>query len=76
MKLPLSEKLEWGSGSSKNLPLNHVLSIMLDLKHTKNWDIAMKNVPKRKLQQTREYLREKRMLRNARMLECFYTNKT
>ncbi|XP_068980005.1 mitochondrial ribonuclease P protein 1 homolog [Bombus flavifrons] len=76
MKLPLSEKLEWGSGSSKNLPLNHVLSIMLDLKHTKSWDMAMKNVPRRKLQHSREYLQERRILRNARMLECFNTNKT
>lgn len=72
MKLPLSERLEWGSGSSKNLPLNQVLSIMLDLKYTKNWDVAMQNIPKRKLQRARD----KKMLKNVRMLQCFYNNKT
>ncbi|XP_033363411.1 mitochondrial ribonuclease P protein 1 homolog [Bombus vosnesenskii] len=76
MKLPLSERLEWGSGSSKNLPLNQVLSIMLDLKHTKDWNVAMENVPKRKLQRARAYFQERRMLRNATMLQCFYRNET
>lgn len=76
MKLPLSEKIDWGTGSSKNLPINQVLSIMLDLKYTKNWDIAMKNIPKRKLQQARIDLQEKRLLKNKRMLEYFYRNKT
>lgn len=61
MKLPLSERLEWGSGSSKSLPFNQVLSIMLDLKHTKDWNVAMKNIPKRKLQKERVHLQEKRM---------------
>ncbi|XP_043597001.1 mitochondrial ribonuclease P protein 1 homolog [Bombus pyrosoma] len=76
MKLPLSERLKWGSGSSKNLPINQVLSIMLDLKHTKNWDVAMKNIPKRKLQQARIQLQGRRLLKNAKILEYLYRNRT
>ena len=76
MKLPLSEKLEWGSGSRKNLPINHVLSIMLDLKYTKNWDVAMQNIPKRKLQKARTDLQLKKLLKNSRNLECSYRSKT
>lgn len=76
MKLPLSEKLEWGSGSRKSLPLNHVLSIMLDLKYTKNWDVAMQNIPKRKLQKARTDLQLKKLLKNSRNLECFYRSRT
>ncbi|XP_071875232.1 tRNA methyltransferase roswell [Bombus fervidus] len=76
MKLPLSEKLDWGTGSSKNLPLNQVISIMLDLKYFRNWDVAFQNVPKRKLQASRQYFEQKRLLRNTRMLECFDRNRT
>ncbi|CAL7951626.1 unnamed protein product [Xylocopa violacea] len=54
MKFPLSEKLKWGTGSSKNLPLNQVLSILLDLRDTNDWKIAMDHVPKRKLREARE----------------------
>ncbi|KOX72874.1 Mitochondrial ribonuclease P protein 1 like protein [Melipona quadrifasciata] len=68
-KFPLKEILNWGTGSSKNLPLNHVVSIMLDLKHTKNWDIAFKNIPKRKLQQSREEVMKKKLMQKVRSLQ-------
>ncbi|KAK1120814.1 hypothetical protein K0M31_011020 [Melipona bicolor] len=69
MKFPLNERLDWGIGSSKNLPLNHVVSIMLDLKHTKNWDIAFKNIPKRKLQQSREVVMKKKLMQRVTSLQ-------
>ncbi|XP_031827758.1 tRNA methyltransferase roswell [Nomia melanderi] len=52
-RLPLSEKVEWGSGSGKTLPLNQVLSILLDLRHTNSWSKALEHVPRRKLKQQR-----------------------
>lgn len=52
-KFPLSEKLEWGTGSVKNLPLNQVLSVLLDLRVTNNWDIAFQHIPRRKLKESR-----------------------
>lgn len=52
-KFPLSEKLSWGMGSVKNLPLNHVLNIMVDLKATNSWDKALSHVPRRKLRDSR-----------------------
>lgn len=54
MRLPLSEMLNWGTGSSKNLPLNQVLHIMLELKRTKNWTEALNVIPKRKLKEIKE----------------------
>ncbi|KAK9300820.1 hypothetical protein QLX08_006666 [Tetragonisca angustula] len=69
MKLPLGEVLNWGTGSSKNLPLNQVLSIMLDLKHTKNWDIAFKNIPKRKLQDSREQVMKRKLMQKVTSLQ-------
>lgn len=54
MRLPLSEMLNWGIGSSKNLPLNQVLHIMLELKRTKNWTEALNVIPKRKLKEIKE----------------------
>lgn len=53
MKLPLSEVLKWGTGSSKNLPINQVISIMLELKRTNNWNMALLPIPKRKLREKR-----------------------
>lgn len=60
MKLPLSETLEWGTGSSKNLPINQVLSVMLELKRTKDWNTALNVIPKRKLKQNRDEEQRKR----------------
>lgn len=77
MKLPLSEKTEWGTGSSKNLPINQVHNIMLDLKYTKNWDIAMQNVPKRKLQQSRIDSQMKlKSLKKSNLFNCFMKSRT
>lgn len=60
MKLPLSEILEWGTSSSKNLPINQVLSILLELKRTKDWDKALRIIPKRKLKETKMKQQRKR----------------
>ncbi|XP_076754807.1 tRNA methyltransferase roswell [Xylocopa sonorina] len=54
MQFPLSQTLQWGMGSRKNLPLNQVLSILLDLRHTNNWNMAFNHVPKRKLKPARD----------------------
>nr|XP_045625951.1 mitochondrial ribonuclease P protein 1 homolog [Procambarus clarkii] len=48
-KLPLDRYLSWGSGSSKSLTLNQVLRIMLDIKHTGNWQYSLRHVPRRKI---------------------------
>ncbi|XP_011641938.1 mitochondrial ribonuclease P protein 1 homolog [Pogonomyrmex barbatus] len=52
-KFPIDKYLKWGSSSSKNLTINQSLKIMLDLRHTRDWNEALKNVPNRKLKSTR-----------------------
>ncbi|XP_078049944.1 tRNA methyltransferase roswell [Augochlora pura] len=68
-RLPLAEKLEWGTGSTKNLPLNQVLGILLDLHHTNNWDAALKHIPNRKLKPARLNNIVSNMRRNQRLIE-------
>ncbi|XP_043249725.1 mitochondrial ribonuclease P protein 1 homolog [Colletes gigas] len=53
LKFPLEKYLDWGSGSAKNLAINQVMNILLDLRHTNNWGTALKHVPTRKLKQER-----------------------
>lgn len=48
-KLPLDRYLNWGAGSGKSLTLNQMVNILLDLKQTKDWNHALRHVPKRKL---------------------------
>lgn len=55
-KLPLEKYLSWGSGSAKNLTLNQVMNILLDLRHTKDWKKALQHVPTRKLKEAREHI--------------------
>jgi len=47
-KLPLDKYLGWGAGG-KSLTLDQMTKIMLDLKDGRNWDIALRHVPKRKI---------------------------
>ncbi|XP_048396744.1 tRNA methyltransferase 10 homolog C isoform X1 [Stegostoma tigrinum] len=46
-RLPLDEYLKWDVGA-KNLTLNQMISILLTVKDTGNWQEALKFVPKRK----------------------------
>ncbi|KAL6443378.1 hypothetical protein ACFW04_002918 [Cataglyphis niger] len=55
-KLPLEKYLPWGSGSTKNLTLNQMISVLLDLRHTKDWKKALQHIPTRKLKEAREYM--------------------
>lgn len=48
-KLPLDRYLQWGSGAGKSLTLNQMISIMLDIKTTGNWEHSLRHVPRRKL---------------------------
>ncbi|XP_034111671.1 mitochondrial ribonuclease P protein 1 homolog [Drosophila albomicans] len=48
-RLPLDRYLQWGAGSGKSLTLNQMISIMLDLKKTGDWDTALQHVPRRKV---------------------------
>lgn len=48
-KLPLDYYLEWGAGSGKSLTINQVISILLDVKRTGDWNYAFRHVPRRKL---------------------------
>ncbi|KAG7208511.1 hypothetical protein KM043_014734 [Ampulex compressa] len=57
-RLPL-ELLNWGPGSGKNLTLNQVVSILLDINYTRDWRKALSHVPTRKLKNVqRERLKE------------------
>lgn len=49
-KLPVDRYLLWGSGANKRFPLNQMISILLDLKMTKDWHKAFKHIPRRKLE--------------------------
>lgn len=47
-RLPIEKYLQWGWGK-KSLTLNQVCSIMLDVKHTGDWNKALLHVPRRKI---------------------------
>ncbi|XP_076237057.1 tRNA methyltransferase roswell [Calliopsis andreniformis] len=68
-KLPLSNYLHWGSGSGKNLPLNQVLSILLDARLTNDWLTAFQHIPSRKLQKYRDTKRDQYMSDRSQMIE-------
>lgn len=48
-RLPLERHLNWSSGSGKSLTLDQMVKIMLDWKKTRNWNVALKHVPQRKV---------------------------
>ncbi|XP_044733117.1 mitochondrial ribonuclease P protein 1 homolog [Chrysoperla carnea] len=48
-RLPLDRYLQWGSGSGKSLTLNQMVSILLDVKTTGDWNYALRHVPRRKV---------------------------
>lgn len=52
-KLPLDRYLEWAPGAKKNLNINHMVPILLDLKLTGDWEFALQHIPRRKLMQTK-----------------------
>lgn len=60
-KFPIEKYLDWGFSSSKSLTLDQTLRIMLDLRHTKDWKEALKNVPSRKLRPARENILRSKM---------------
>lgn len=55
-KLPLEKYLPWGTGSAKNLTINQVMDILLELRHTGDWKKALQHVPTRKLKPAREHM--------------------
>ncbi|XP_049879692.1 mitochondrial ribonuclease P protein 1 homolog [Pectinophora gossypiella] len=62
-KLPLDRYLEWGPGSKKNLNMNHMVPILLDLRLTGNWEFALRHIPRRKLMETK-ILAMQKMIKN------------
>lgn len=53
-KFPIDQYLTWGASSSRSLTLDQSIRIMLDLRHTGDWNEALKNTPTRKLKSARE----------------------
>uniref|UniRef100_A0A1A9WYV7 RNA (guanine-9-)-methyltransferase domain-containing protein 1 n=1 Tax=Glossina brevipalpis TaxID=37001 RepID=A0A1A9WYV7_9MUSC len=74
-RLPFDRYLQWGAGSGKSLALNQMVSILLDLRKTGDWNIALQHVPKRKMEESKEetaYLYEKQKNRvNIRIDKIF-----
>lgn len=60
-KFPIERYLDWGASSSKTLTLDQSIRIMLDLRHTRDWKVALKNVPVRKLRSSRENMLRKKI---------------
>lgn len=48
-RLPLDRYLQWTAGSGKSLTLNQMVTIMNDMKFTGNWEYALRHVPRRKI---------------------------
>ncbi|XP_037024848.1 mitochondrial ribonuclease P protein 1 homolog [Bradysia coprophila] len=48
-RLPLDQYLNWEKGTSKYLTLDQMVRIMLDLKRTGKWEVALRHAPKRKV---------------------------
>lgn len=66
-KLPLDRYLEWAPGSKKNLNINHMVPILLDLKLTGDWEFALQHIPRRKLMETKIKAMEKKWQNNPKM---------
>jgi len=64
-KFPIDRYLDWGASSSKSLALDQSIRIMLDLRHTGDWKVALKNVPTRKLRSFREDMLRKKLERST-----------
>uniref|UniRef100_A0A1B6CHN4 RNA (guanine-9-)-methyltransferase domain-containing protein 1 n=1 Tax=Clastoptera arizonana TaxID=38151 RepID=A0A1B6CHN4_9HEMI len=60
--LPLDSYLLWNCGT-KNLTINQVLSIMLDIRRSGDWTKALQHVPKRKLVDPRVKIENKNQLK-------------
>lgn len=75
MKFPLDRHLAWKS-SSKNLCVNHVTGILLELMHNgNNWKEAFeKYIPTRKLKTTEQILEEEKY-RRSKLLKSFRKQK-
>lgn len=63
-KLPLDRYLEWAPGSKKNLNINHMVPILLDLKVTADWEYSLRHIPRRKLMATKIMAMQKRLKHN------------
>ncbi|XP_076642309.1 tRNA methyltransferase roswell [Halictus rubicundus] len=75
-RLPLAEHVPWGSGSAKNLPLNQVLGILLDLRRTNSWKKALElHIPRRKLQPARIAQMSRQISARREMLEILMQEK-
>lgn len=70
-KLPLEKYLSWGSGSSKNLTLDQMLRIILDIRHTKDWKKALQHVPTRKLKEFREYMLQAKLKKSFKKTQRY-----
>lgn len=72
-KLPLDRYLEWAPGSKKNLNINHMIPILLDLKVTGDWEYALRHVPRRKLMETK-ILAMQNKVKNRNLKDDIYKN--
>lgn len=73
-KLPLERYLEWGPGAKKNLNINHMIPILLDLKATGDWEYSLKHIPRRKLMETKILSMEKKLRYNPSLREDAFKN--
>ncbi|XP_075166908.1 tRNA methyltransferase roswell [Haematobia irritans] len=65
-RLPLDRYLQWGAGSGKSLTLNQMIKIMLDIKKTGDWTVALSHVPRRKLYDVQNETDRVRNILNSR----------
>ncbi|XP_043269611.1 mitochondrial ribonuclease P protein 1 homolog [Venturia canescens] len=69
LKLPLDKYLQWGANTGKNLTLNAVTNILLDIKFTGNWEKALNHVPRRKLAGHYQALEERKLKKRIGLLD-------
>ncbi|XP_015113294.1 mitochondrial ribonuclease P protein 1 homolog [Diachasma alloeum] len=60
-KLPIDRYLHFGGGGHKALTLNQMISILLDVNFTNDWEYAFRHVPQRKLFHNRQKNMERRV---------------
>lgn len=71
-KLPLDRYIEWAPGSKKNLNINHMIPILLDLKLTGDWEFALRHIPSRKLMETKIHAMQKKFSNTSLGKEDFF----
>ncbi|XP_070558959.1 tRNA methyltransferase 10 homolog C-like [Ptychodera flava] len=74
-RLPLDHYMKWGPGGGKNLTVDQMVKIMLELKKSGIWQKALKHVPMRKIEGVYEEVKSPRYTQNRQQAMASRSNR-